>query len=307
MGNSSATPADWDFHTTKATAGTTRGSAAAFKSTGLKDSLDPSKVVLRESRDSPANPNSTAIFINLDVTGSMNGISDYMIRDGLPTLFKELYSRKPVTDPHIMFGGVGDVAAGDRVPLQVSQYEADVVLVDQLTNIYLENGGGGNNSESYTLPWYFAALKTSIDCFEKRGKKGYLFTIGDDGPPAILRAEELKRVFGPGEYQDMTSEQLFDLVSRQYNVYHILVERGGSHREDHVNRWVKLIGEHAIRLPDYTKLSETIVSILQVNEGADIDVVVKSWSGDTSLVVKTALGSLAKTSTVDASKEVTVF
>ena len=32
--------------------------------------------------------------------------------------------------------------------------------------------------------------KTSIDCFEKRGKKGYLFTIGDEQlPPTLTKAQ----------------------------------------------------------------------------------------------------------------------
>lgn len=306
MGGSTSSPRDWDAHATRATAGTSKGSAHAFKSTTLNASLDPKKVIMRESRDSIACPESTALSIYLDVTGSMNGISDYMIRDGMPKLITELYDRKPVSDPHIMVGGVGDVYC-DAVPLQVSQYEADVVLIDQLKDIYLENGGGGNNSESYTLPWYFAAMKTSIDCFEKRGKKGYLFTIGDDGPPERVTAAEFAQVFGPGEYQDMTTQQIFDLVSRTYNVYHLMITKGSSHDDSRVKRWVELIGEHAIRLPDYTKLSEVIVSIIQVNEGMDVTSVVSSWTGDTSVVVAHALGSLAKTAAVDASKDVTVF
>lgn len=36
-------------------------------------------------------------------------------------------------------------------------------------------GGGGGGSESYTLPWLFAALHTATDTWSKRGCKGYLF------------------------------------------------------------------------------------------------------------------------------------
>lgn len=294
MGGTRASPDDWDFHTTKATTGTARGSAASFKSRTLHDAFDPAKIKLRESRDSAVNPTSNALAIFLDGTGSMNGISDYMIRDGLGNLARELYIRKPVSDPHIMFGVVGDVAAGDAAPLQVTQFESDVQLVDQLVNFWLVNGGGANNSESYTLPWYFAAMKTSIDCFEKRGKKGYLFTIGDDGPPDVIRATEFARVFGPGEYQDMTAKQLYELVSRQYNVYHLLIEQGATHSERHVSAWTQIIGERAIRVNDYHKLAEVIISLIQINEGTDADVVTKSWSGDTSMVVAKAVGGLTK-------------
>jgi hypothetical protein len=56
--------------------------------------------------------------------------------------------------------------------------------------------------------------------------------------------------------------------------------------------WKALLGEHVIICEDYTKLSEIITSILQVKAGVSKEEVVKSWSGDTSLVVATAINSL---------------
>ena len=151
--------------------------------------LDPKNIVVRESRDSVDNNNSNAIIIALDVTGSMSMVLHAIIKK-LNTLVTEIHSRQPVTDPHIMFMGIGDVRAGDRAPLQCTQFEADIRIAEQLKNIYLEGGGGGNDFESYALAWYFAAMHTSIDCFEKRNKKGYLFTIGDEGPtPDITNLE----------------------------------------------------------------------------------------------------------------------
>lgn len=307
MGGSTSSPRAWDAYATASTAGTQRGSAAAYTSTTMVNELDPKGVKIRESRDSVACPESNAIMINLDVTGSMGPIADYMIRDGLPTLIKELYGRRPVSDPHIMIGAVDDVLCHSPAPFQVTQFEADIVLIDQLKKIWMVYGGGGNGSESYTLPWYFAAMKTSIDCFEKRGKKGYLFTIGDDGPPPPVTSRQFESVFGPGEYQDMTSEQIYTLVSRMYNVYHIMVGKGGSHEDRHAKDWTKLIGEHAILLSDYEKVAEVIVSLIQVNEGMNVATVAKSWSGDTSLVVSKALGGLTTKDNAGSKKGVTVF
>jgi hypothetical protein len=141
-----------------------------YTSRSINNLLDPKGVTLRESCDSTDNPNSTAVIVGLDVTGSMGSILDVMARKGLKVLAEEIYNRKPISDPHLMFMGVGDVECDDA-PLQVTQFEADIRIAEQLTKIYLERGGGGNHYESYIFPWYFAAMHTRIDCFKSAGKR----------------------------------------------------------------------------------------------------------------------------------------
>ena len=295
MGHGSFTSSAWSGFTASTTAG--KSTAHVFSSRGLKESMDPAKVVLRESCDGPDNPASTPILINVDVTGSMGIIPDYFVRTGLPVLFEEVYNRKPVTDPHIGFGGIGDVVY-DRAPYQVSQFEADITIAKQLTDLYLEAGGGGNSTESYTLPWYFAAMKTKIDSMAKRNKKGYLFTIGDEECPTGLSAAELEKVFGPGQYNDLTTEQLLEMASKNWHVFHIVVEEG-SHARSYPDRvrssWTKVLGQHVLFLSDYKKLSEVIVSAIEATEGKDVATVAASWtSKETSLVVAKAIGGLTK-------------
>jgi hypothetical protein len=267
-----------------------------YTSRSLAPELDPERVKVRESCDSPDNPESTALIVALDVTGSMGMVLDAMARDGLQTLATEVYSRKPITDPHIMFMGIGDVEAGDRAPLQVTQFEADIRIAEQLTKIYLERGGGGNHYESYALAWYFAAMHTRIDCFEKRNKKGLLFTIGDEMPTPYLLASDIERILGyRPQFDKIKAAELYTMVSRQYDVFHIIVEEGsycqGNEREV-VKAWTKLLGQRAIRLSDHTKMSEVIVSTLQVIGGADSKSVISSWDGSTAMVVAKAIGSL---------------
>jgi hypothetical protein len=218
-----------------------------------------------------------------------------MAREGLNTIATEIYDRKPVSDPHLMFMGIGDVEC-DSAPLQVTQFEADIRIAKQLEKIYLELGGGGNSYESYTFAWYFAAMHTSIDCFEKRGKKGYLFTIGDEEPTAILRARDVEKFLGTKPQSDFSPEELYTMVSRQYDVFHIMVEQGShfrAHGDRVVKKWSEILGQRAIRLSDYTKFAETVVSIIQVNEGVDRDTVVKSWDGTTSLVISEAIKNMS--------------
>ena len=299
MGGGSWSSKAWDGYKTS-TVGkstdrifTTKGAA--------KKTLDPLNVAVRESRDSVDNPQSTAIIIGLDVTGSMGMIADTLAREGLGVLFSEILDRKPVTDPHLMFMAIGDSYC-DNNPLQVSQFEADNRIVDQLVDIYLEKGGGGNNFESYDFPWYFAAQHTSIDCFEKRGKKGYLFTVGDENAPPGLTSAQIRQFIGDDVAQEISSKELFAMVSKMYHVFHVVVEEGSYARRDIngvLKTWGDLIGsQFVLRLSDHTKLSEVIVSAIQVVEGADVFKVADSWKGTTKGVVSHALAVMSSSTTV---------
>ncbi len=268
-----------------------------YKAKVMDDTLNPRGIKFRESCDSIANPNSTPVIVALDVTGSMSFILDEMAREGLKELATEIYERRPITDPHMMFMGVGDVKY-DEAPLQVTQFEADISIAQQLTKIYLEQGGGGNNCESYTLPWWFAAMHTKCDNYVKRGKKGYLFTIGDECPPKDLSAVEIERVLGyKPEFSTTPTEKLYNLVSRQYEVFHVITEEGyycSANHQKVVDAWRKVLGQRALLLSDHKKLPELIVSTLQVMAGEDKEEVLDSWDGSTKLVISKAIKDLQK-------------
>jgi hypothetical protein len=254
----------------------------------LNAEFDPKSIKLRESRDSTDNPASTAIVIGLDVTGSMGNVLNVMAKNGLNTIVKAIYDRKPVSNPHVMCMAVGDIEC-DSAPLQVTQFEADIRIAKQLENLYLEQGGGANSYESYTLPWLFAAQKTSIDCFEKRKKKGYLFTVGDEDIPPVLRKQDLQRHLG-GQQKDYTAEELYAMVREKYHVFHILVEEGSNYNKKLMSSWSKVLGQRAIRLSNHKLFPEVLVSAIQVSEGSSISEVAESWkNGATARVVNTAM------------------
>jgi hypothetical protein len=165
----------------------------------------------------------------------------------------------------------------DRAPLQATQFEADIRIARQLEKLWLEKGGGGNACESYTLPWYFAALHTATDCFEKRGKKGYLFTVGDEEPPLRFAGGRPS----PGCMGDRpqrgisSSRELLTLVGRMLPRLSTSSSRRvrtpAATRTGCASRWVDLLGQRVIGLSDHTKLAEVIVSAIEVNEGRDRD------------------------------------
>lgn len=294
MGYGTFDPTDWDIKKTS-TSGKTR--EEIFSRSDIKEEFDPRNITMRESVDSADNPDSTPIIVALDVTGSMGMIPDELVRDGLGRMALEILDRKPVPNPHLMFMAVGD-AEYDGYPLQATQFEADTRIADQLKDLYLEGGGGGNMNESYHLPWYFAARKTQIDSFEKRGKKGILFTIGDEGVPPTLEKEHIFRVFGDKAQADIKTEDLLRMVEERYDVFHLVIKQGSNYRShpSYVDGcWKELLGQRAIPVSDYKKIPEVIVSTLEFMAGkAKLDIE-KSWSASTALVVREALGGLTAT------------
>lgn len=299
MGSGSWTASSWDSYATKnvRTKSSVSGSSGLYSSGTINSDLDPKNFEFRESCDSNEHPKSRPIIVALDVTGSMSNVLESIAREGLNTFITETYDRKPVEDPQIMFMGVGDVYS-DKYPLQVTQFESDIRIAEQLQKIYFEQGGGGNNCESYQLPYYYAKNHIKIDSYEKRNQKGILFTIGDECPPKYLSKSEIKEFIGDNvEKEKYTTEELLDAVSREWDVFHLIIEEGWycSRNKDKVlSSWRELLGERAILVSDYNKIAEIMVSILQRMNGEEVEDIVSSWTGDTSLVVKKAINELGK-------------
>jgi hypothetical protein len=307
MGGGSYDSSAWDSY---ASTVKSKPASAIFKSTSMHASLNPHGVLVRESRDSVDNPQATPLIVAIDVTGSMGIIGETLAKNGIGVLFQEVLDRKPISDPHIMFMAIGDVFS-DSAPLQVSQFEADNRIITQLTDIFVEGGGGGNRSESYTAPWYFAARHTSIDSYENRGKKGYLFTVGDEEVPPPLSPAQIKQLFDDDVTESISNKDLLEEVSRMYHVFHLVATEGSHCQGMGLNKvmevWSELLGQRAIKLTDHTKISEVIVSIMQVIEGEDAATVAASWTGSTSTTVATALNGLTVAAAPSTKKVVKRF
>ena len=163
-----------------------------------------------------------------------------------------------------------------------------------MSEIYLEEGGGCNDHESYLLPLWFAKNHTKIDSMKKRNKKGYLFTMGDESPQYRLSKNMIEKAI-EGEkvqFEEISAEDLLTDVSKEWNVFHLLLEEGYYARrylDECKEQWRKLYGQHVLFVSDISKISEIITSTIQLVEGDSKDKVIKSWDGSTSLVVQHAL------------------
>ena len=133
-------------------------SSQAFTAQRIDESMNP-KNVMRECCDSDEHPATIPVILALDVTGSM-GSTAIEVQKKLNPVMIEIYKR--IKDAEIMVMAIGDLAY-DNSPIQMSQFESDIRIAENLDKIYFENGGGGNDYESYTAAWYMGLKHCKLD------------------------------------------------------------------------------------------------------------------------------------------------
>lgn len=241
------------------------------------DSLDPKTILapdgshVRESCDGPDHPDSRPVAVIFDVTGSMGHIPQ-VFQDKLSGLMAMLVAKAGLEHPHVLVGAVGDCYC-DSVPFQVSQFESDNRIDEQLRNIYLEGGGGGQVSESYALAFYFAAYHTRLDCFTKRNQKGYLFVTGDEMAYLDTPRSQIEAVFGRASEGPFDTKALIAKAQETFEVFFVIATQG-SHGKDPriIDSWRDLLGERALSIDDPALICELIAGTVALCEGtADVD------------------------------------
>jgi hypothetical protein len=268
----------------RAASGTSAFAHSDGGATEVHPALDPYGVRHRESRDCAEHPRSVAIAVLFDVTGSMGSVPR-TLQTKLPKLLGLLLRKGYVADPHILFGAIGD-ATCDRAPLQIGQFESDNRMDDDLGRILLEGGGGGQKTESYELALYFMARHTAIDCHEKRGKRGYLFLIGDEMAYRRVKRSEVRAVIGDEQREDVPLAALMAEVTTKWDTYYILPAGASYVGDDEVlGFWRSLLGQNVIELADLNAVCETIALTIGLGEDA--------ISMDEGLADLTDLGSKA--------------
>ncbi|WP_063128877.1 hypothetical protein [Nocardia fusca] len=227
--------------------------------------LDPFGVRARECRDSADHGNSLPIAVLFDVTGSMGQVP-MIVQGKLGKLHGLLRDKGYADDPQILFGGIGD-ADTDRAPLQVGQFESDNRMDDQLRAVLLEGGGGGQKSESYELAAYFMAEHVVTDAWEKRGKKGYLFLIGDELNKPRLAARHIRAVIGDHIRTDIRVESIYRELAQRWQVHYILPNQSSYYHDPEIaEHWRALLGQNFLRLDDPAAVCELIALTVGLSE-----------------------------------------
>ncbi|MFB9053884.1 hypothetical protein ACFFVB_12430 [Formosa undariae] len=260
-----------------------------FTSRHIDPEMDPTKALVRESRDSEEHPETVSIIVALDVTGSMGFVPEHIVKEALPDLIGSLMEAG-IEDPQVLFLGIGDFIY-DSAPLQVGQFESSAELLDRwLTRVYLEGGGGGNNQEGYNLAHLFAARHTSIDCWEKRQQKGFLFTIGDEPVFPTIPAEIIKRYTCTDEAETITTEAIIKEAQETYNVFHMHLEHNEWAKQ--IRRkgdWKALLGDNYIEIPDYKTVAKRIADVVIQNHKPSTATATHTTSNSTDVDVENML------------------
>jgi hypothetical protein len=116
---------------------------------------------------------------------------------------------------------------------------------------------------------YFMARHTEADCYAKRGKRGYLFLIGDEMAYPRVKRAEVEEVIGDGLQADVALAGIVAELTRKWDTYYIL-PAGASYAGDAevLRFWRGLLGQNVIELADLDAVTETIALTVGLGEDA---------------------------------------
>ena len=188
-----------------------------FRQRALHPSLNPLNV-MRECCDSGEHPGTVPVILALDVTGSM-GAASAEVAKRMNEVMTDLYTK--IRDVEFLVMGIGDLSY-DRAPIQISQFESDIRIAEQLDQVYMEHGGGGNCYESYTAAWYMGLNHTRLDCW-KRGRRGLIITMGDEPLNPCLPRGPLAAATGDPLQADVETPALYRQAIEKFDIWHLHV------------------------------------------------------------------------------------
>ncbi len=118
---------------------------------------------------------------------------------------------------------VGD-ATCDEIPIQAGHFESDERLDEILAKFVVEGGGGGTGQESYELAALLYAMKSKLDCYDKRGQKGIFIMLVDEGFYPKVSKEQAEKYLGIHLAKDMDSAEVWQMLQEKYHVFPVYLE-----------------------------------------------------------------------------------
>lgn len=261
-------------HTTDVVAGRTKNA--------VNDKVNP-KNVIRESRDSVEHPNSNAVVVYFDITGSMKN-TPRQLQKNLPALMGMLIRGNYIADPQVMISAFGD-ATCDKAPLQVGQFESGIQIAETSEYLYLEGGGGNGKQESTELAMYYLANKVEMDCLTKRGKRGYAFFITDEPCYPSVKRQEVEKLIGDTLQADIPTEEIIADLCNKFEVF-VIIPRNTNHgAQPKLHEfWRDKFGQNVIVVDNVNDIAQLIAGTIGVNEGESLETVSRHAGKDLTVL-----------------------
>ena len=301
MGHGSYTAGDWNKLKNSRGLSSDSNANQTFENDRVQDKYNARFIETRESFDSEDSPESTPIIIGIDVTGSMGYLANEIATNSLNETIMQILTKKPVTNPHMMCAAFTDPSD----PLQVTQFEADIRVVEQLLDFKL---GGGNDYAFDNILWYFAARHTKIDSFAKRRRKGILIGIGDEicgRKENVLSSSCIESLFADREACEVSFDEALSMVREQYEVVHIVVGEDTRFASGPDRRfgpsytgWKEALPGRVIKLraKDISCLADVIVAGIQILNGVSRESALEQVSLEKREIVRVAIEDFAENS-----------
>ncbi|MFT7518808.1 MAG: hypothetical protein ACI9MC_000940, partial [Kiritimatiellia bacterium] len=126
-------------------------------------------------------------------------------------------------------------------------------------------GGGVGGQEAYELAMYFGARKMTLDCVEKRGRRGYFFLTGDVRPNPAASRTEIERLIGDPVASDMPIRSLIEELQRTFEPFFLIAPGAGRAIE---RAWRDLLGDRVVCLQHVDDTAAVSAGLIALLEGA---------------------------------------
>lgn len=242
------------------------GSYSSFASSKMSASYMDSS--LKASKKLKATKKLSIIFA-LDVTGSN---TDYakIVFDKMPMFWGQCEQKvmNNSGDFEICYIGFGD-AITDRAPLQVTEFAQQIACDEQLSKLFLEGCGGGNDGESSELVGLYALNNIEID----KDTTPILFIMTDEKTHGAAR-KDLAAAEGIDIKEDVVD--VWTPLKKKFknNVYCLLGKYSGCNFDTGITRhWNDILGKtNVIKVGEPKAIVDIMLGVLNlVMETMDLE------------------------------------
>jgi hypothetical protein len=112
-----------------------------------------------------------------------------------------------------------------------------------------------------------------MDCWEKRGRKGYLFITGDEPPLRCVNAQAVRDRCGDDLRKDIPVGDIIEEASKTFHAFYLIPDQQRAMRCE--RPWRDKMGDHVIVLETHEDTSAVAATLIGLTEGtlADLDAV----------------------------------